>query len=82
MGLTKDYSLAIVTGSLIFWWFLNLLVVPEIGYFVSGNWAENVETEKKWRRVYSASKKKRKPEFDSQYLKIDKRCNNTDFSGW
>ena len=25
--------------------------------------------------------KKRKPEFDSKYLKIDKRCNNTDFSG-
>ena len=30
MGLTKDYSLAILfSGFLIFWWFLNLLVVPE-----------------------------------------------------
>ena len=27
-------------------------------------------------------KKKRKPEFDSKYLKVDKRGNNTDFSGW
>ena len=30
MGLTKDYSLTIVLGFLIiFWWFLKLLVVPE-----------------------------------------------------
>ena len=32
MGLAKDYSLAIVLGlmgSLILWWFLKLLVVPE-----------------------------------------------------
>ena len=27
MGLTKDYSL-LFSGSLIFWWFLNFLVVP------------------------------------------------------
>ena len=29
MGLTKDYSLAIIPMPLILWWFLNLLVVPE-----------------------------------------------------